>query len=308
MKRWFAAIAAAVFVISGCSAGSGGAGKVFRYGAPTYAETKILAYMSTALVEANTECKGQAVVGLGSSPTVDQAVQAGELDALTGWTGGAVGLQHPKLKDSVDVKDSRWKDQSYLFNWVKENQEKKLGRTWLDPLGYENTYAVSVRRTFAEENGLKTISDLAKLDTTKLVIGMDDYYITRENDGYEALLQTYGMKRFQREFQMNINLLYQALRDEQVDVGVAYSTDARIASFDLVWLEDDKKLYLPFDAAIVVTFDVEKRCPGAMKALSQLSGKFTVDEMRRLNGEVDLKQREPEEVAKEWLRQKGLLK
>lgn len=307
MKRWVAGMVVSVVILAGCS-GASGPGKVFRYGAPTFAEAKILAYMSTALVEANTGCKGQATVGLGSSPTVDQAVQAGELDAMTGWTGGVVGLQHPKLRDEVDVTDSKWKDQNYLFNWVRENQEKKLGRTWIGPLGFENTYAVSVRRSFAEENGIKTISDLAKLDTSKLIIGMDDYYITRQNDGYEPLLKTYGMKKFKQVVQMNINLLYQALRDRQVDVGVAYSTDARIAAFDLVWLQDDKRIYLPFDAGIVITLDVEKRCPGATKALSQLAGQFTVDEMRRLNGEVDLKQREPEDVAKEWLRQKGLLK
>ena len=116
------------------------------------------------------------------------------------------------------------------------------------PPGLNNTYAVTVSRQLAEEYNLEKISDLQGL-SQDLTIGMDDAYLEREIDGYYPLLEFYELEPFKKPVSMQINLLYKAIQERQVDVGVAYSSDARIFAYDLVWLEDDRNLYPPFHAA-----------------------------------------------------------
>ena len=129
----------------------------------------------------------------------------------------------------------------------------------------------------------------------------------REIDGYYPLLEFYELEPFKKTVSMQINLLYKAIKERQVDVGVAYSSDARIFAYDLVWLEDDRNLYPPFHAAYCVTTEALERAPEIKEILEQLSGKVDIDTILRLNYEVDINDREEEEVALEFLREIGLL-
>ncbi|OPL07632.1 MAG: hypothetical protein AVO33_04450 [delta proteobacterium ML8_F1] len=278
-------------------------------GAQNYAEVIIMAYMAEALIEDQTDYEVEVVARLGSASVLDQAMSTGDVDiGSLVFTGGATGLLHPKMQKLVDdLKDPRWRDARTVYEFVKENSPEVLGRIWIDPLGYENTYAVVVKRDLAEAYGLKTVSDLRGL-TSEMVIGMDDAYMDREIDGYYPLLETYDLEPFKDTVSMQINLLYQALRDEQVTVGVAYSTDARIHAYDLVWLQDDMKLYPPFEAAYGVNVSVLETAPEIPEILGQLSGKIDIDTIRLLNYEVDINQRDHQEVALEYLKEHGYLK
>lgn len=293
--------------LSGCS---GKSNKVtLKVGAQNYAEVITMAYMAEALIEDQTDYEVEVVARLGSAVVLDQAMQSGDVDiGSLLFSGGATGLLHPKMADQItDLSDPKWRDARTVFNFVKEKQPALLGRTWIDPLGYENTYAVTVKRALAEKHGLKKISDLKGL-SSNLIIGMDDAYLDRKIDGYQPLLKLYELDPFKQTVSMQINLLYQALRDGQVDVGVAYSSDARIYAYDLVWLEDDRKLYPPFEAAYAVNLKALEKAPGIDKVIGQLSGKIDIATIRKLNYEVDINQRDHKEVALEYLKASGLLK
>lgn len=292
-------------VLSGCGNKSE---NTIKIGAQNYAEVIILAYMAEAMIEDKTEYDVEVVSRLASVMVLDQAMKTEDVDiGSLMFTGGAGGLLHPEIiKHIEDIKDPKWKDPKVVFDFIQENSIKELKRRWILPLGYENTYAILVKKEFAQENNLKTISDLKNL-SSNLIIGMDDAYLDREIDGYYPLIKKYELEGFKKIVSMQINLLYQALRDEQLDVGVAYSTDARIHSFDLVWLEDDLDFYPPFEAAYVVNESLLERSPEIEAILTTLSGKIDVETIRSLNYEVDVNHKEHKDVAIEYLKEKGFL-
>jgi len=279
-----------------------------KVGAQNYAEVITLAYMAEALIEDQSDYEVEVVPRLGSVVVLDQAMQTGDVDiASLFFTGGASGLLHPDIVKQVEnINDPKWRDAASVFEFVRDQSRITLKREWLEPLGYENTYAITVRRAMAEQYNLKTISDLQGL-SADLVIGMDDAYMDRAIDGYQPLLKHYELDPFARTVTMQINLLYQAIRDQQVDVGVAYSSDARIFAYDLVWLQDDRNLYPPFEAAYAVNLSALEKAPGIDTILSQLSGQIDIETIRQLNYEVDINQRDHKEVALEFLKERKIL-
>ena len=279
-----------------------------KIGAQNYAEVITMAYMAEALIEDNTDYEVEVVSRLASVIVLDQALKTGDVDiGSLMFTGGAGGLLHPEIIKKIEnINDSKWKNPEVVFDFIQEHSIKELNRKWISPLGYENTYAIIVRREFAEKNNLKTISDLKGL-SSNLIIGMDDAYLDREIDGYYPLIKNYSLEPFNKTVSMQINLLYQAIKDKQVDVGVAYSTDARIHSFDLVWLEDDMNFYPPFEAAYVVNESLLEKAPDVEEILSRLSGQIDIDTIRKLNYEVDINHRDHKEVALEYLKENGFL-
>ncbi|NLJ33362.1 MAG: hypothetical protein GX349_02070 [Firmicutes bacterium] len=278
-----------------------------KIGAQNYAEVMLMAHAAQALIEDQTDYKVEIVPRLGSILVLEQAMQANEVDiASLFFTGGVSGILHPDYADMVDLREEKWRDPDYIWEFLQEKEPETHGRVWLSPLGWNNTYAVTVSRQLAEEYNLEKISDLQGL-SQDLTIGMDDAYLEREIDGYYPLLEFYELEPFKKPVSMQINLLYKAIQERQVDVGVAYSSDARIFAYDLVWLEDDRNLYPPFHAAYCVTTEALERAPEIKEILEQLSGKVDIDTILRLNYEVDINDREEEEVAIEFLQELGLL-
>jgi glycine betaine/choline ABC-type transport system substrate-binding protein len=106
---------------------------------------------------------------------------------------------------------------------------------------------------------------------------------------------------------MDRNLLYQAVAQGSIDVAAGDSTDGRIMTLDLVVLEDDRRFFPPYEAVPLVNGETLKRYPAVGRALDRLAARIDAATMRRLNQEVDGKHREPAEVAREFLRHRGLL-
>ena len=214
--------------------------------------------------------------------------------------------RHPPLLIlPMPICGPKWRDPD-SYPTLQERVPETQGRKWLPPLGWNNTYAVTVSRELAEKYNLEKVSDLQGL-SQELIIGMDDAYMDREIDGYYPLLELYELEPFKQTVSMQINLLYQALKEGQVDVGIAYSSDARIYAYDLVWLEDDRNLYPPYHAAYGVNLDALERAPEIEEVLGQLSGKIDIETIRRLNYEADINGRDEKEVALEFLQEIGLL-
>jgi osmoprotectant transport system substrate-binding protein len=136
---------------------------------------------------------------------------------------------------------------------------------------------------------------------------LKDLNLHCKNDGYKPFVKTYGLS-FKNVFPMEINLVYKAVANKQMDIVLAYSSDARIKQYNLVTLEDDKHFFPPYDASTVALEETLKKYPNMDKALQKLSGKIDIDTIRTLNAKVDIVMQDPEQVAKDFLKQQGLIK
>ncbi|AUD02656.1 ABC transporter permease/substrate-binding protein [Spirosoma pollinicola] len=139
----------------------------------------------------------------------------------------------------------------------------------------------------------------------KLVAGFAHEFYGRA-DGYPGLQKTYGLQL--RPRLIDQNLMYEAIRREQVDIISGYSTDGRIKAFNLLVLEDTKHAFPPYDAAPVVRQTTLKRYPDLGPTLNLLAGKLTDSVMTALNYQADYKKESPEQVARDFLKRVGLYK
>jgi osmoprotectant transport system permease protein len=173
------------------------------------------------------------------------------------------------------------------------------GVRWLPPLGFENTYAIAVRRETAVRYGLQTLSDLVRAGP-QLVAGLTSDFIGRP-DGLPGLSRAYGL-RFRDVRPLAPALKYQALAQGGVDVIDGYSTDGLLARYDLVTLADDQRFFPPYEAAAVVSPHLARERPDAIAALTLLSGRFDERRMRDLNRRVEVDREDVAAVAHDALR------
>jgi len=288
-----------LLVVTLLAAGCGGKkDATIRIGSQTFSETVILAEMMGALIEENLGVKVEHVPNLSASFMVHQAMLNKEVDLSTRYTGtvmtGELGLQEPIY------------DRKQAFEFVKTEFNKRFSQTVFEPYGFENTYALTVTKEMAEKYNLKKVSDLAPY-AANMKLGTDSSFLDREGDGYKALTKTYGFS-FGKTYPMEIGLVYKAVRDKEVDCVIAYSTDSRIKSFGLVTLEDDKQFFPPYEAVIIARNETLEKFPGLADELKKLAGLIDTATMTELNYLVDEKKVPAKQVARDFLKQKGLLK
>jgi osmoprotectant transport system permease protein len=146
---------------------------------------------------------------------------------------------------------------------------------------------------------------LINMGGDRLRAGMNPEFIGRE-DGYYRFAEVYGME-FNTVF-LSSALMYKALREQFVDVIFGYSTDGRIAAYDLVLLKDDKNAFPPYYCAPIIRRAVSEQHPEVVEALNLLAGRIDNDKMSSLNYQVDFEKRSPEDVAEGFLKELGLWK
>lgn len=289
-------------LIIGMSLVFSGCGKTMEnkvvIGSQNYTETTIMGEMLKALIEENTDLKVDIKTNLGSSSVTQSAIVAKEIDLYAGYTGTA-------LTGALGVTE-RMTDPQEVFDYVKSEYEKRWKITWLEPFGFQNTYALTMRRELAEELGAEKISDL-KGKTENLILGTDTTFLERQGDGYEAFAELYELD-FKEKYPMDIGLVYKAVKEKEADAVVAYSTDGRIPLYDLVTLEDDLQFFPPYHMAPVIRQESLEKYPELKTTLEKLADQISAEEMQKMNLEVDDKGREHSEVAREFLKTKGLIK
>ena len=164
-------------------------------------------------------------------------------------------------------------------------------------LGFENAYALAMRRSRADELATKTVSDLARV-APKLTMGGDYEFFGRPE--WRSLEETYGLRPSSKR-SMDSSLMYQAVASGEVDVISAFSTDGRISALDLVVLRDDEGAIPPYDAIVLASANLAARHPEALEALRELTGAIDAAAMRAMNMAVDRDQESPEVVARRFL-------
>jgi osmoprotectant transport system substrate-binding protein len=267
-----------------------------KMGAQTVNETIVLAWMGKLLLEADTSLTVDINTEFAASGVLHQAMQGKELDIYPTWTGtqltGILRYEGPNLPADE------------TFKMVKEGFEENYNATWTQPFGFSNTYVMAVRRETAEENNLAKASDLKDMAPEWILAG-DENFDTRP-DAYPGWSEAYGIE-FKEVLPMQYSIMYRAIDNKEVDVIAAYATDSRIKKLDLVLLEDDKEFFPDYSAAYVVDMDTLKEFPAILPILEQLSGKIDAPTMSELNGRFDDGE-EPEDIAKDFLTQQGMLK
>ena len=227
-------------------------------------------------------------LGLGGTLLTQQAMIAGDIDVYPEYTGTALTavLKQKPLKDPAQVlADVR---QGYA-QWHLE---------WLDPLGFENTFAMAINR-----DHLKTLSEAAAAHAWKMGVG---YEFAHREDGLPGLMKTYNLRLTGSVKTMDLGLLYQALSKREVQMVAGNSTDGMLAILPVTVLQDDKHYFPPYECALVVREAAEREFPALRPALVELSGKISSETMRRLNYELDGKHRPAREIARNFLRSVGL--
>lgn len=254
-----------------------------RIGAKTFTEQYVLAALIEQQVENLTAFRGEVRSSLGSTVAFD-ALVAGDIDVYVDYTGTiwSTVLQ----RDSVP-------DRATVFAEVSRLLAEQHDIVVVASLGFENTYALAMRRDRAEVSRIERIGDLAPL-AGKWSMGADYEFLARPE--WRAVRERYRLA-FGQERSMDAALMYTAVVNGDVDVIGAFSTDGRIVAYDLRVLEDDRRVIPPYDAIVLVHGPFARRHPGVIEALRAMDGTISADAMRAMNAEVDQDGANPRDVA-----------
>jgi osmoprotectant transport system permease protein len=292
---WASAGAIAVLAIAGVLFFySGKTGDRIAVGSKDFTEQIILGELLAQAIEAKTGLQVERRFDLGGT-LAHEALVAGEIDAYVEYTGTAL-LAILKGRPSADPEE--------VFRRVKSEYANRFKVEWMEPLGFNNTFAILVRGEDARKLNLRTISDAAKI-STQWRAGFGQDFMSRP-DGYPGFAQTYGF-HFQEVREMDLSLTYRALAERQIDLIAGNSTDGLISRYRLVQLDDDRRYFPPYDAVPVIRQATLDKHPELGEVLRKLGGILTVEEMRQLNYKVDGEKRQAKDVVREFLLQKGFI-
>lgn len=234
-------------------------------------------------------------LGLGNTLTCHEALQGGEIDVYPEYTGAAlVGIHRVEAPPDPGPTWERAKDE-YL------KQDFKL----FPPLGFEDAFILVVRPQDAERLKIARIGDLEKREGVYWKVAVSAEFIERP-DGLRGLNRTYKIPWAASPITMDPQMLVPALRDKQVGMSVTQSTDGWLRDVPVTILEDDQHSFPPYQGALVMRRKAIEKFPGIEAAFNELSGKISNEGMREMNWQVDIKKRQPADVARDFLKSAGL--
>jgi osmoprotectant transport system substrate-binding protein len=284
-------------VLIACTGGGGGttAQAPIKVGSKDFTEAFIIGEMYSLVLE-KAGFQVERKLNLGGTPVAQAALLSNEIDLYPEYTGTALLTVLKKPTNS---------DQKQVFETVSAEYKKQFNLVWLDPAPMNNTQALAMTEAGSQKFGVRTISEMAAKASQLRLIGAPEFEVRQ--DGLVGIKQKYGNFQLKEYKAVDSGLRYKGLLSGEADVVVAYGTDGEISANKLVVLKDDKNLFPPYQVAPVVRQQALEAHPDLAKALNAIAPKLTTETMQRLNNEVSGKQREPAEVAKEFLTQEKLL-
>jgi osmoprotectant transport system permease protein len=257
-------------------------------GAKTFTEQYILGQILAETIEHATGNAVGIASSLGSTVAFD-ALRAGDIDTYVDYSG--------TIWATIMHRDAASVDRETVLTEVGRYLKMEHGIEMVGALGFENAYAMAMRRSHASDLRVRSLTDVT-LYAPRLSVGGDYEFFQRPE--WRAIQDRYGL-RFREQRSMDPSLMYQAVANGQVDVISAFSTDGRIAALDLVLLEDERQAIPPYDAVILASARLAREHPGAIAALKSLTGSIDADRMRLMNLAVDQDGKSPQVVAEEFL-------
>jgi osmoprotectant transport system substrate-binding protein len=279
------ALALAVTFLSSCRAPK----PQIVIGSKFFTEQVVLAELLAQHIETRTGIHVERKTNLGGTLLVHKAMQAGQVDLYVEYTGTAL---------NAVLNESPTGDSSTVYQRVKQLYGQRFNFEVIEPLGFENTFAMVIRGEDAQQLHLRRMSDLVAV-APKWRIGVGFEFLER-SDGFRGWSERYGLHFAQQPSVMDLGLIYRALQDHKVDIVAGNSTDGVIDSLHLVILEDDRHYFPPYDAVPIVRRATLEKFPQLRGVLAELGGKITGSDMRHLNYLVDGEQRDVAAVVREY--------
>jgi glycine betaine/choline ABC-type transport system substrate-binding protein len=277
--------AALAVLLAGCQSGP----KIV-VGSKNFAEQLLLGEIAAQQIERRLNVTVVRKFQIGGTLLAHEALVKGDLDLYPEYTGTAL---------TAVLKQSTQQDPARVLTEVRDGY-RQWNLRWMDPLGFNNTFAMVVTRADADARHVHTLSDAGAYGPGwKLGAG---YEFVQRADGLAGMKKTYGIRLAEKVRTMDLGLLYTALEQRQVDLAAANSTDGQLSGPAFVALEDDKHYFPPYQAAFVVREDAFARFPGLEAALQELSGALTTGSMRELNHQLEGLHRPGPKVTSEWLK------
>ena len=224
-----------------------------------------------------------------------QNLLMGSIDLYPEYTGDIVGMI---LQHTLD------KDPAVVFDRAQTDIRQTAGMELLNPLGFESSFVIIVRKAKAHELHLNKISDLERSDKG-WTIGVTPAFQER-SDGYNALMRSYDIVWSAAPRIVDPGALYPLLAEDRVDMIAGRKTDGALAENGVMVLKDDRDAFPPSQACILVRQGAFAKAPGLRAALQELSGKISQGAMQHMNFEVDVRQRSVRDVAAKFLQDAGL--
>ncbi|MGP4107096.1 ABC transporter permease/substrate-binding protein [Virgibacillus sp. L01] len=259
-------------------------------------EPAILINMYKLLIEEETDLNVNLKPGLGKTSFVFSAMKNGSIDIYPEFTGTAI-VTHLEQKANSNNKEE-------VYEQARQGMMEEFGMVMLEPMKFNNTYAVATTKEMANKHNLKSIGDLNKIEndiTAGFTLEFKDRY-----DGYVGMQEVYNLD-IANVKTMEPGIRQDALANGEVDVIDAYATSSYMIEQNLVTLNDPKNLFPPYQGAPLMRQDTLEKYPELEKILNQLGGKITDNQMRQMNYQVDYEDRPPETVAREYLVEQGLI-
>ncbi|MEI3650282.1 MAG: glycine betaine ABC transporter substrate-binding protein [Dolichospermum lemmermannii FEM_B0920] len=263
-------------------------------GSKNFTEQVILGELLAQHIENHTKLKVDRRFNLGGTFIAHEAVKAGKIAGYVEYTGTSF---------TTILKEKPISDPESVYKKVKEYYDQKLKLAVMKPLGFENTFAMIIRGEDAKKWQIKSLSEAGKY-TPQIKAGFGYEFLERA-DGYPGLSKTYNLK-FANIKQMELGLMYQALKEKQVDFIAANSTDGLIPVLNLVILEDDKKYFPPYQAIPIFNQEILRKYPELTDTINQLGGKISTTAIQKMNYQVDNQSQPVEKVVSEWLKSQQL--
>ena len=258
-------------------------------------EPEILINMYKILIEDETDLTVELKPSLGKTTFLFNALVSGDIDIYPEFTGTII----TQFLEDTPLSNDKQEVYEQARSGLLENNDLVL----LEPMNYNNTYALAVSEAFAEEHGVESISDLQGIES-EVRAGFTLEFTDRE-DGYLGIQELYGLE-FPNLVTMEPKLRYSAVEQNDINLLDAYSTDSELQRYNLTVLEDDLELFPPYQGAPLLRKETLDEYPELEGILNQLAGKITDDEMREMNYQVAVEGRSAVEVAREYLEEEGI--
>lgn len=286
-----------IIFLAGCGSKSADGGEIFMAASAKNTDSKINVRLIKYLVEDQTDHEVEITEDLPASPQIFSGIEKGDFDFASLFSGEIYNNYFDDVEYSTDPDKTLEQAQSFFG----EEYDIK----WYDPIGYVNNYSIAVKQVFADENNIETISDLGDY-ADDLVLGTDNAWVERDNDGYSGFQDAYGFK-FKDAKGMDASLMYKGIESGELDVATAYTIDPQVIEFDLTILEDDEQFFPPYEGSIVVSNDVLDAYPEIDDTLEPLVDSISTEKMTELIHEVEIEEKSPDQVAEKFLKENGML-
>jgi osmoprotectant transport system permease protein len=283
-----AACAVAIGVASSGVASRRASGAVV-VGSKNFTEQVILGELLAQAIERDTGLPVDRRLNLGGTLICDRALAAGDIDLYVEYTGTALtAVFHQPVQG----------DPAAVLSTVRDLYARS-GRAVLTTLGFNNTFAILVRGSDARAQNLRTIDDAVRV-TPRWRAGFGYEFLERP-DGYPGLAKAYGLRFADSPHVMDLTLSYRALASGQVDLIAGDATAGLIKGLDLVQLEDNRRYFPPYDAAVVARSATLLRYPELRAAIERLGGRVSADDMRGMNYAADVEHKDVRDIVREFL-------